>query len=165
MKKKGLFFKILIVAILVMAIFLFYYFGGRDYLNFAYLKQNLAEIQTLYLIHPILVLGVFIGAFLFLTILAIPGSLILTILSGAIFGIFYGTLIVIVSGTIGAVLSFLISRYLMKDYVNKKFHKQFRAINKNLEKDGILYLFVLRFIPVSPFVVINLILGLTNLRV
>jgi uncharacterized membrane protein YdjX (TVP38/TMEM64 family) len=165
MQRNRLFYKTLMIIFLVLAIGLFYYWGGADILDFSYIKQNLQEIQSQVRANPIRGLSIFVAAFLFLTILAIPGSLVLTILSGAIFGTYSGVLIVTICGTIGGTLSFLISRYLLKDYVNKKFHGQFLTINKNLHKDGAFYLFILRFIPVSPFVVINLVMGLTSLRV
>lgn len=155
----------LFTGLLILIIGLFYVMGGSDYLDFEYLKKNLQEIQNLYSTNPFWVLTIFTGAFLFLTSLAIPGSIVLTILSGAIFGTFNGVVIVSMSGTIGATLSFLISRYLLKEHFEEKFHHQFNVLNKNLKRDGTLYLFVLRFIPVSPFVVINLIAGLTNLNI
>ena len=165
MQVNRLFYKSLVIIFLVLAIGLFYYWGGSDLLDFSFLKQNLLKMQAQYQARPLWVHGIFIAAFLFLTILAIPGSLVLTILSGAIFGTYYGVLIVTICGTIGGTLSFLISRYLLREYVSTKFHRQFLTINKNLHKDGAFYLFILRFIPVSPFVVINLVMGLTSLRI
>lgn len=165
MQQNRLLYKALVIVLLVLAIGLFYYLGGNELLNFSFIKQNLIEIQSVYQSRPILVISIFIGAYLFLTSLAIPGSLVLTILSGAIFGTFFGVVIVSLCGALGATLSFLISRYLLKDYVSSKFYLLFLTINKNLKQDGVFYLFILRFIPVSPFVIINLVMGITSLRV
>lgn len=149
---------------IVFIISLFYYMGWHHYLDFQYVKLNLDEFRQYYQDHPFKVIGIFTAGYLFLTAFSIPGSIVLTILSGAIFGTFYGVVLVSLSGTVGATVAFLSSRYLLSDYLNKKYHRQFMRINRNLERDGILYLFTLRFIPVSPFVIINLVMGLTSLN-
>lgn len=156
--------KVLFISVFVLFIFLFYYFDGHHFLSFSYIKQNLNEFKAYYELYPGKTLAVFIGVYLFLTALAIPGSIVLTILSGAVFGTFTGVVLVTLAGTLGATISFLSSRYMLQDFVSSKFKKQFMTINRNLEQDGILYLFTLRFIPVSPFVVINLVMGITSLR-
>ena len=160
-----IFYKKLLIVLILLGIGLFYYFGGSDFINFTYLKSNLFEINALYQQRPFLVLSVFSGAFLFLAIFAIPGSIVLTVLSGAIFGAFNGVIIVSVCGTIGATCSFIIARFLLRNYLSKKFHRQFLSINRGLNEDGILYLFILRLIPASPFVIINLVMGLTTLNI
>lgn len=158
-------FKVLFISLFILFIFLFYYFDGHHFLSFSYIKLHLIEFKNYYEMNPGKTFAVFTGLYLFLTALAIPGSIVLTILSGAVFGTFTGVVIVTLAGTAGATISFLSSRYIMQDYISTKFRKQFASINRNLETDGILYLFTLRFIPVSPFVVINLVMGVTSLRV
>lgn len=156
--------KTLLVVLLLVLILLFYTQGGADYLSFSYLKLRLEELNYLYSVSPLKVMVFFTALYLLLTTLSIPGSLVLTILSGAIFGNVIGVLLVTTVGTVGACLSFLMSRYLFKDYLNRKFHRKFLLINSHLQDEGWIYLFALRFIPASPFVVINLVMGLTSVR-
>lgn len=157
--------KFFFIALFFSFIFLFYYVDGHEYLNFAYVKRNLMAFQHYYAHSPAKTIGIFVSIYLFLTALAIPGSIVLTVLSGAIFGTLPGVFLVSLVGTIGATLSFLSARYILQVYVARKFEKQFKSVNRSLEQDGILYLFILRFIPVSPFVVINLVMGVTKLNV
>lgn len=154
----------LLFAILIGLILIFYFQGGAEILSFDYLKDNLQALNSQYRMDPLNVMLLFSGAYLLLTSLSIPGSLVLTILAGAIFGSFNGVILVTTAGTIGAMLSFLMSRYLFKDYLNQKFKRHFQLINRHLEKDGLIYIFALRFIPVSPFVIINIVLGLTSIK-
>jgi uncharacterized membrane protein YdjX (TVP38/TMEM64 family) len=156
--------KTLLVVLLLGLITLFYIQGGADYLSFTHLKTKLEELNYFYATAPFLVTVIFMGLYLLLTTLSIPGSLVLTILAGAIFGTPWGVVLVTTAGTIGACLSFVMSRYLFKDYLNQRFQRQFMLINEHLKNEGWIYLFAVRFIPASPFVVINLVVGLTGVR-
>ena len=98
------------------------------------------------------------------TALSLPGATILTLAAGAVFGLGWGTLVVSFASTLGATLAFLASRLLLRDWVQKRFGRQLRAINEGVAKEGAMYLFTLRLIPVVPFFVINLAMGLTSLR-
>lgn len=153
-----------LILFIILAIVSFYLYGGRELLNFQYLKSHLVTFQETYEARPFKVISLFLGSYIFLTSLSIPGSIVLTILSGAIFGTFKGVLLVSLAGTIGASVAFLYSRFIFQDYFNQKFQRQFKTIDRNLQQNGLLYLFTLRFIPVSPYVIINLVLGLTNLK-
>lgn len=156
--------KILLLVFLIAGIVLFYSQGGADYLSFSYLKLNLQELHSQYESEPFKIFALFTAIYLLLTTLNIPGSLVLTILAGAIFGELSGVVIVTTAGTIGASLSFLVSRYLFKDYLNLKFDRQFKLINQHLRREGIIYIFAIRFMPMSPFVVVNAVLALTNIK-
>ena len=96
--------------------------------------------------------------------LSIPGAAIMSLVAGALFGLVLGTVIVSFASTIGATLAFLSSRYLLRDWVQSKFGERLRAIDEGLAKDGAFYLFTLRLIPVFPFFVINLLMGLTRIK-
>lgn len=146
------------------AIGAFYAFGGEDYLSLPSVQANLSRLQELHETRPVLVIGTFLGIYLFLTTLSIPGTIILTLLSGAIFGVAKGIVIIMIGTTFGAVFSFLLSRYLFRDYFTTKFRKQFEEMNRRVRTEGNQYLFTLRMIPVSPYVVINVVMGLTNMR-
>jgi len=151
--------------LIVGAITGFYLLGGSHYLTLEYVQGHLDELRGTVKVSPLLVTSAFVGIYLFLTTLSIPGSIILTLLSGAIFGIPLGTFWVMFSTTLGACLAFLMSRYMFRDYFRKKFHKQFTRMNRRVEKEGIAYLFTLRMIPVSPYVVINIVMGLTEMKI
>ena len=157
--------KIFFILFLLTLIFFFYFFGGSDFLTFEYVKVHLEEFILASKLNPVWVQFIFFLAYVTLTSLSIPGSIVLTILAGAVFGTFKGVILVNLAGTIGATLAFLISRFLMRNFITAKLHKQFIVINRNLKKDGILFLLSLRLIPVSPFVVINLTLGLSKIKV
>ncbi|MSP98777.1 MAG: pyridine nucleotide-disulfide oxidoreductase, partial [Betaproteobacteria bacterium] len=96
--------------------------------------------------------------------LSLPGAAIMTLVAGAIFGLVWGTLLVSFASSIGATLAFLATRFLLRDWVQKRFGQQFGALNAGVEKEGGLHLFTLRMIPVVPFFVINLAMGLTPIR-
>jgi uncharacterized membrane protein YdjX (TVP38/TMEM64 family) len=150
--------------LIVGAITGFYLFGGSDYLTLEYAQMNLDKLRSLLKDQPLLVTGAFVGIYLFLTTLSIPGSIVLTLLSGAIFGLWLGLFWVMFCTTLGACLAFLMSRYLFRDYFCRRFQKQFSKMNHRVKKGGISYLFTLRMIPVSPYVVINIVMGLTDMK-
>ncbi|MCX7998263.1 MAG: dihydrolipoyl dehydrogenase [Leptospiraceae bacterium] len=105
--------------------------------------------------------------FIYVIIVAVgfPGATILTLAGGAGFGLVLGIILISFASTIGATLNFLLSRYFFRDFIKKKFPKQMEEINKGIEKDGAFYLFTLRMIPLFPFFLINLLMGLTNISV
>lgn len=164
MQVKGSHRKAIVLFLLALSMGLFYYFGGSKFLSFPYLKAHLNDLVTLFEANPAKMLILFSGIYFFLTALSLPGSIILTVLAGTIFGTPKGALLVTFLGTIGATTSFILSRYLFKDYLNVKFRRQFNVINRNLKKEGILYIIGVRLIPVSPFVIVNLMLGLTEIK-
>ena len=107
---------------------------------------------------------VFFAAYVAVTGLSLPGAAVMTLVAGAIFGLLWGTLLVSFASSIGATLAFLASRFLLRDWVQKRFGQQLAALNAGVEKEGGLYLFTLRLIPAVPFFVINLAMGLTPIR-
>lgn len=106
----------------------------------------------------------FFGVYVLVTALSVPGAAVMTLIGGALFGLVEGTLLVSFASAIGATLAFLISRFVLGDVVQKRFGKKLAALNRGVEKDGAFYLFALRLVPVFPFFVINLAMGLTPLR-
>ncbi len=142
----------------------FYLLGGSHYLQLDYARENLERLREILHASPVLFTSIFVGIILFLSTLSIPGSIILTLLAGAIFGVGLGLFWVMLATTTGACLSFLMSRYMFRSYFQKRFQKQFYKMNHRVKKEGISYLFTLRMIPVSPFVVINVVMGLTEMR-
>jgi uncharacterized membrane protein YdjX (TVP38/TMEM64 family) len=150
--------------LIVGAIAGFYLLGGSRFLTLEFVQENLAHLRKALEDSPVMVTSAYVGIYLFLTTLSIPGSIILTLLAGAIFGLAWGTFWVMFSSTLGACLAFLMSRYMFRDYFCQKFGKQFQKMNHRVEKEGVPYLFTLRMIPVSPYVVINVVMGLTEMK-
>lgn len=154
---------LLIIALIVLLAW-FYASGGRNYLHLGYLQGQLDYIRQLYEDHPFQVILIYFGTYVVITSLSIPGSIVLTVLAGSIYGTFPGTLMVSTAGCIGACIAFLMARFLFKDFVMKKFNKQYEVINEKMNHQGLSYLFTLRLIPASPYVVVNLVMGITTMN-
>jgi len=149
---------IITIALLIGAFFLFDL--GR-FLSLEYIQSQRTGLADYFQANPIpMALGFFL-VYVAVTGLSLPGAAILTLVAGAIFGVFWGTIIVSFASTLGATLAFLLSRFLLRDWVQKKFGDRLSAINAGIEKDGAFYLFGLRLVPLFPFFVINLVMGLT----
>jgi uncharacterized membrane protein YdjX (TVP38/TMEM64 family) len=114
--------------------------------------------------NPALVLAGFFAAYVAVTAASLPGAAIMTLAAGALFGLVVGTVLVSFASTIGAGLAFLSARYVLRDSIEARFGERLQAINAGLERDGAFYLFTLRMIPVFPFFVVNLVMGLTRLK-
>jgi uncharacterized membrane protein YdjX (TVP38/TMEM64 family) len=153
----------LLVAIIT-AIAIFFLMGGQQYLSLAALKAQQTSIVQYYQIHPILTLTCYGLIYIAVTALSLPGATILTLAGGAIFGLLWGTIIVSFASTIGASLAFLSARFLFRDSIQTKFGEQLKTINEGIERDGEYYLFTLRLVPLFPFFMINLLMGLTTLK-
>lgn len=149
--------KLLVIAAVIVALILFYTLGGAEYLQ-------PATYQALYAENPTRTLILFFVVYVAATALSIPGAAILTMIAGAVFGLWTGVLLVSFASSIGATLAFLSSRLVLRDWVQNRFASQLVKINEGVEKDGAFYLFSLRLIPVIPFFVINLVMGLTPIR-
>lgn len=155
--------KALLVLILVGAIAAYFLFDLGEYLSLENFKTRQAEIVAAKDANPLLHVAGFFLLYVAVTGLSIPGAAIMSLVAGALFGLVLGTVIVSFASTIGATLAFLSSRYLLRDWVQSKFGERLRAIDDGLAKDGAFYLFTLRLIPVFPFFVINLLMGLTRI--
>lgn len=151
--------------VIILGITLFYQYGGKEYLSLDYIKSNYQEILNLYERRPFFVISIFMGIYVLLTSLSIPGSIVLTLLAGAVFGVTLGSLLVAVASSLGATVSFVMAKFLFKDFVMRNFGKQYYKINLNIKHHGHSYLFTLRLLPASPFVVINLVMGLTTMPI
>ena len=141
---------ILICAIVAVAAVLLY-FGPEKYLNLEYVKSRLDDLIAYRKANPVLSALVFSAIYIFVTAASIPGALFLTLCCGAIFGFALGTVIALVSATIGATIAFLVARYLFDDLVKAKMGNKVTRIRESFRKEGALYLFSLRLVPVFPF--------------
>ena len=156
--------KIVIACVIVLGIVAFRYFDLGQYLTLEYLKSSQATFQALYLDHRLLVITGYIGIYIAVTALSLPGAVVLTLAGGGLFGLMVGTLAVSFASTIGATLACLVSRFFLRDWVQSRFGDKLATINNGIDKEGAFYLFSLRLVPIFPFFVINLLMGLTRMR-
>lgn len=157
--------KIIIVLAIVLLILLFKLLHLDDYLTLSYLKESREQLAQLYAERTGLVIGGYILIYIVATALSVPGGMILTLAGGALFGLVTGTIVISFASTIGATLACLVSRFLLRDWVQARFGDKLQRINEGMEREGGYYLFTLRLIPVFPFFVINLAMGLTSIRI
>lgn len=151
----------LLIGILVAAFFLLD--AGR-FFTLEYAQAQRESFLQFYAEHQLLTIALYFMIYVIVTALSLPGAAIMTLVGGGVFGLLIGTVVVSFASTIGATLAFLVSRFLLHDYVQTKFGERLQAINRGIEKEGAFYLFTLRLIPIFPFFVINLVMGLTPLK-
>ena len=156
--------KAILVLVLISAIAAYFVFDLGQILSIESFKASQADIVAAKDANPVLYMSGFFILYVAVTGLSIPGAAIMSLVAGALFGVVVGTVIVSFASTIGATLAFLSARFVLRDWVQGKFGERLRAIDDGLEKDGAFYLFTLRLIPVFPFFVINLLMGLTRIK-
>ncbi len=156
--------KIGIVIVMLAAVVAFFVFDLGQYLSLSSLKSRLAEFRQYQDQHQLLTAGLFFSIYVLVTGLSLPGAVLLTLLAGALFGLGIGTLLVSFASTLGATAAFLVARLVLGDSIRKRFPKAFDTFDRGMEKEGAFYLFSLRLIPLFPFFVINLVMGLTRIR-
>ncbi|CAD6880556.1 COG0398: uncharacterized membrane protein / PF00070 family, FAD-dependent NAD(P)-disulphide oxidoreductase [Methylomonas albis] len=134
------------------------------YLTLENLKAQQIGITYYRLAHPMLASALYAALYIAVTALSLPGATILTLAGGAVFGLVWGTLIVSFASTIGATLAFLAARFLLRDWVISRFSNRLQVIDEGVSRDGAFYLFTLRLVPLFPFFMINLAMGLTPIK-
>lgn len=155
--------KILILLAFAAAGAAFHFLELGKYLTLESLKANRAALADLRMAHSFLFAAGFILVYIVQTAFSLPGAAILSLAAGAIFGIPKGTLFVVSGATVGAVLAFLASRTLLRDWVMKKFGGRMERIDRGLRENGLSYLLFLRLVPAFPFFLVNLACGITGL--
>ena len=156
--------RVAVAALIGVLVAAFFAAGGQRYLSFDYLKAQQGAILGYYASHAWQTdLGFFL-VYVAVTGLSLPGAALMTLVAGAIFGLLWGSVLVSFASSIGATLAFLASRFLLRDWVRRRFGHALRKVDEGIEREGAFYLFTLRLIPVVPFFVINLALGLTPIR-
>jgi uncharacterized membrane protein YdjX (TVP38/TMEM64 family) len=161
---KKLIQRLSIVAALIVAIILFKVLGLGQYLTLDYLKASQDKFSQLYAANRLTVIAVYMAIYIVVTALSLPGAAVMTLAGGAMFGFWIGFIVVSFASTIGATLACLVARFLLRDWVQNRFGEKLSAINKGIEKEGAFYLFSLRLVPIFPFFVINLAMGLTSIK-
>ena len=156
--------KLILATLIIIVLILLILFDLHHYLTVEHLKSSKDKLNEYYQDNPLIVLGTYFLIYLTSTTFSIPGAAVLTLAGGTLFGLVAGTIVVSFASTIGATLAMLITRLILKDWVQNRFATQMRTINSGIHKEGAFYLFTLRLLPAVPFFVINLVMGLTPLR-
>jgi dihydrolipoamide dehydrogenase len=156
--------RLILLVVIAAAIAAFFYFDLKQYLSLEYFQAQRAKIDTFYAANPVQTAAIYFIVYVAVAALSLPGAAVLTLVGGAIFGLLTGTVLVSFASSIGATLAFLVSRTLLRDWVQGKFGDKLGAINAGVEKEGAFYLFALRLVPLFPFFVVNLLMGLTKIR-
>jgi uncharacterized membrane protein YdjX (TVP38/TMEM64 family) len=156
--------RLLILGVIVILVVLFWAFDLKQYLSLDYIKAQQENFSALYAAHPFWIIGAYMLIYITVTALSLPGAVVMTLAGGALFGLLVGTVVISFASTIGATLACFVARYLLRDWVQSKFGDKLTKINEGVEKEGGFYLFSLRLVPLFPFFVINLVMGLTTIR-
>jgi dihydrolipoamide dehydrogenase len=160
MSLKKLLLLLVIVALFISA----FAFDLTQYLSLDVLKEKQQQLNQLFADYPFTVFAVYFVIYVVTTALSLPGATILTLGAGAIFGLGWGLLLASFAASLGAFLAFLSARFILHDWVQEKFGDRLTAINRGMERDGAFYLLSLRLVPLFPFFVINLVMGLTKIK-
>ncbi|OIN04510.1 pyridine nucleotide-disulfide oxidoreductase [Oceanisphaera psychrotolerans] len=156
--------RLLVILLLAALVATFFLFDLDSQLTLDALKQHQADIAGFKADNPWLLAGVFFVFYVLVTALSLPGAAIMTLAAGALFGLWQGFVLVSFASSLGATLAFLVSRFLLRESVQRRFGDKLKAINAGVARDGAFYLFSLRLVPVFPFFLINILMGLTPIK-
>ncbi|MEX1058335.1 MAG: VTT domain-containing protein, partial [Natronospirillum sp.] len=156
--------KLIILSVLSGLVMAYWTLDLGQYLNLAFLQTQQASLGALYADHQLLTLTAYFVIYVLLAALSVPGAAILTLAGGALFGLGLGLLVASFASSVGATLAFLASRYALRDSIEARFNRQLSSINAGVIKEGAFYLFTLRLVPLFPFFMINLLMGLTQMK-
>jgi pyruvate/2-oxoglutarate dehydrogenase complex dihydrolipoamide dehydrogenase (E3) component/uncharacterized membrane protein YdjX (TVP38/TMEM64 family) len=156
--------KILLATAVLALVTVFFLFDFDRFLTLAYLKSQQHAFHAYYQAHRLWTLLAYFLVYVLVTALSLPGAAVMTLAGGALFGFWPSLVVVSFASTLGATLAMLVARFMLRDWVQGRFGDKLKAINVGIEKEGALYLFSLRLVPLFPFFLINLAMGLTPLR-
>jgi pyruvate/2-oxoglutarate dehydrogenase complex dihydrolipoamide dehydrogenase (E3) component/uncharacterized membrane protein YdjX (TVP38/TMEM64 family) len=156
--------RLFVLVLVVAAVVAFFASGAHRYFTFEHIKAEQARLAARFDAHPAATAAAFFALYVGVAALALPGAALLTLAAGAIFGLLWGTVLVSFASSIGATLSFLLSRFVLRDWMKRRYASRVEAVDRGIEKEGAFYLFTLRLIPAIPFFVVNVLMGLTALR-
>ncbi len=157
--------KLLLALAIALAIGAFFAFGLHRYLHWDYFLARREAIETWRAAHPWTAATAFVALYISIAALSLPGAGLMTLVAGALFGLATGTVLVSFAASIGATLAFLASRFVLRDWVQSRFGNRLKVINEGVRREGAFYLFALRLVPLFPFFLINLVMGLTPIPV
>jgi uncharacterized membrane protein YdjX (TVP38/TMEM64 family) len=155
--------KVVLASTIVAAAIVLRIYVLDDILSLSAVRESRQHFVALYAEHSAAVIAGYMVLYIAVTALSLPGATVLTLAGGALFGLWTGTVIISFASSIGATLACLVSRYILRDWVQKKFGDRLAVINRGIAEDGAFYLFTLRLIPIFPFFMINLLMGLTKM--
>ncbi|MEZ4601246.1 MAG: dihydrolipoyl dehydrogenase [Syntrophotaleaceae bacterium] len=153
--------KISFLVMILILVGLFFALDFDRFLTLEYLKSRQETLQVFFSAHRAIALSTYFLLYVLVTALSLPGAAVLTLAGGALFGFLPALVVVSFASSIGATLAFLVSRFLLRDWVQARFSKRLQAINAGVKREGAFYLFTLRLVPIFPFFVINLAMGMT----
>lgn len=156
--------RIMIVVLALLVIVPFFLFGLNDVLTLPGIQARLGNFYTWRDQAPLVAGGVFFIVYVVIAGFSLPGAAMMTLLAGALFGVVWGTLLSSFASSIGALLAFFASRFVLRDAVQKRFAEKLKTVNQGIEKDGAFYLFTLRLMPLFPFFLVNILMGLSTIR-
>ncbi len=157
--------KAIFVLAVIASICCFFIFDLDAYFRLAYIQSAKAGIDAWYSIHPVFSAVIFFVVYVVITGLSLPGAAVMSLAAGAIFSVAWGMVIVSFASVAGATIAFLFSRYVFRDAIQKRFARYLAPINNGIRREGGFYLFTVRLIPVFPFFIVNLLMGLTHIKV
>ena len=155
--------RIVIAALILIAVSAVQVFHLGDYLSLSYIKESRQNFLSLYAENPLPLIGAYMLIYIVVTVLSLPGAAVMTVAGGALFGLLKGTVIVSFASASGATLACFISRFILRDWVQGKFGDKLVTVNDGIRREGAFYLFTMRLIPVFPFWFVNMVLGLTKM--
>jgi len=161
---KKLLQRLLILAAITALVILFKVLGLGHYLTLDYLKASQDTFSRLYAENRLAVIAIYMAIYIAVTSLSLPGAAVMTLAGGAMFGFWIGFIVVSFASTIGATLACFVARFILRDWVQNRFGAKLSTINNGIEKEGAFYLFSLRLVPIFPFFLINLAMGLTTMK-
>jgi len=158
-------FRVLVGLGVVLILLAVFWFDVYQYLTLEFYREQQEAIQRLVNENLVLSVAVFFAIYISATTISLPVAGVMVLVAGALFGVVLGSVVISISSTVGATLAFLLSRFLFQDFVDRHFPKATKVINEGIKRDGAYYLFSIRLVPLFPYFVINLAMGLTHIRV
>jgi pyruvate/2-oxoglutarate dehydrogenase complex dihydrolipoamide dehydrogenase (E3) component/uncharacterized membrane protein YdjX (TVP38/TMEM64 family) len=156
--------KAIVVGVIGLLIAAFFLFDLQQYFSLDFIKSQQQAFNSYYQENVVLTLVIFFVVYVLMAALSLPGAAILTVLAGALFGLVTGVIVVSFASTIGATIAFLVARYLFRDTLQSRYSDKLQTINEGVEKEGPLYLFAMRLVPLFPFFLVNILMSLTSLK-
>ena len=153
-----------VIFIALTVVLLYWSLDLGHLLSFTSLKSNQQVLDRFYQTRPFVFTSIYVIIYILATALSIPGAVVLTLAGGAVFGFWKGLVFISFASTVGATLAFLTSRFFLREWVQNRFKNQWTRVRQGMEREGAFYLFTLRLIPVVPFFLINLLMGLTPMK-
>ena len=151
------------LCVILFGVSIFYFFEIDNFLSFEWLKDNQRLLEIFYQSNPLTVMVCFVSLFLFIGLFLLPGATLLSVFSGAVFGLPLGPLLVSVGSTLGALLAFYVARYILKNWVEERFGERLHPIQEGLCKNDIHYMLFLRLVPIAPFFLVNIAMGASQI--